>query len=344
MFKNINMKKLILILSLVVVVSFSLAAITSFLTRSFSIGRNTATPNIQSQEKGSIGGTVSREINEEKTFDIDGLKQIDIEAVSSNINIIPTTDGTTLKAHFHGTVSTSSENYIPYLDASSSGDRIKLSIKRKSNNIVGFINENTALDVYVPKAYRQAMDIRNVSGTTKIDTLEHTDFRFTSVSGNLIAKSLVGNTADLGSTSGDMQITHLDVRTLNQKSVSGKITIENCKTEDSTLKTTSGNIRLENSQGNMDLESISGDLNVSYASFNHDIKAKTTSGKVSIKLPKTASFAIETDTVSGNFISDFPITLTGSVNKKSISGRVGDSSHKVSIRTVSGDIQLHPIK
>ena len=342
--KNFNMKKLILTLSLVVLVSFSLAGITLFFTKGSPTGKDATNPNIQNQEGGSSEGSFKKEINEEKSFAIDGLKRIDIESISNDINVIESPEGTALRAHLHGTISASSENFIPYLDTSTNGDRIKISIKRKSNNVVGFLRDNTTLDIYLPKEYVQAISAKNISGDTKIDRIQSTDFRFSSVSGSLQIESLNGDKVDLNSTSGDIAIANLDVKTLKHQAISGQIAIENCKIEESTLKTTSGNIRLENSQGNMDIESISGELFVVYKRFNNEMKARTTSGNVHLKLPVMSSFAIETDTVSGNFISDFPITLTGNVNKKSISGRVGSSDNKISVRTISGDIILNPIK
>jgi DUF4097 and DUF4098 domain-containing protein YvlB len=55
---------------------------------------------------------------------------------------------------------------------------------------------------------------------------------------------------------------------------------------------------------------------------------------------KTAGFKIETDTSSGDFEIDFPLTLQENYNEDHMNGIVGDGIGLVKINTSSGDIKI----
>jgi DUF4097 and DUF4098 domain-containing protein YvlB len=94
-------------------------------------------------------------------------------------------------------------------------------------------------------------------------------------------------------------------------------------------------------KGNLKADSVSGDINVRYRVFDNNIDVKTISGKVKIDLPQNAEFYLKTNTVSGEVIAKFPITIISFNKMNQLEGTVGTGDNRIIIDTVSGDIYIN---
>jgi len=166
-----------------------------------------------------------------------------------------------------------------------------------------FYNANVVLDVYIPQDYRENIIIDTVSA--------------------------------------DVDISNLDINNFQCKTVSGDLRIESLGSDNLTLNTTSGNINILNILGNLKVDSVSGNINVGYKVFTQDIDIKTISGKVKIDLPQNAEFYLKTNTVSGEVVAKFPITIISFNKMNQLEGTVGTGDNSIIIDTVSGDIYLN---
>ncbi|GAG73097.1 unnamed protein product, partial [marine sediment metagenome] len=145
----------------------------------------------------------------------------------------------------------------------------------------------------------------------------------------------------IDTVSADVDISNLDINNFQCKTVSGDLRIEFLGSDNLTLKTTSGNINMLNILGNLKVDSVSGDINVGYRVFDNNVDIKTTSGKVKIDLPQNAEFYLKTNTVSGEVVAKFPITIISFNKMNQLEGTVGTGDNRIIVDTVSGSIYLN---
>jgi len=241
-------------------------------------------------------------IDEVKTFGIDQLKEIYIHSVSSDVSVF-STDEEDIKIHFYGRSALKSEKALPKLITNLEGSKLKIEIKYPKAVFYIRLNANVVLDVYIPQDYRENIIIDTVSA--------------------------------------DVDISNLDINNFQCKTVSGDLRIESLGSDSLTLKTTSGNINMLDILGNLKVDSVSGDINVGYRVFDNNVDIKTISGKVKIDLPQNAEFYLKTNTVSGEVVTKFPITIISFNKMNQLEGTVGTGDNSIIIDTVSGDIYIN---
>ena len=166
-----------------------------------------------------------------------------------------------------------------------------------------FYNADVVLDVYIPQDYRENIIIDAVSA--------------------------------------DVEISNLDLNNFQCKTVSGDLRIKAFSSDNLILRTTSGEVNIMDFTGNLEADSVSGDINVGYRVFNNNLDIKTISGKVEIDLPQNAEFYLKTNTVSGEVVAKFPITIISFNKMNQLEGTVGTGDNRIIIDTVSGDIYIN---
>ena len=178
----------------------------------------------------------------------------------------------------------------------------KLKIEIEYPKVI-FYNADVVLDVYIPQDY---------TGNINIDAV-----------------------------SADIDISNLEINNFQCKTVSGDLKIKSLGSDNLTLNTTSGEVNIMDFTGNLKADSVSGDINVRYRVFDNNIDVKTISGKVEIDLPQYAEFYLKTNTVSGEVVAKFPITIISFNKMKQLEGTVGTGDNRIIIDTVSGDIYIN---
>jgi len=251
------------------------------------------------------GNGVAQEIDEVKYFDIEGVDNINIDVTSTNVDIIPT-DDSQVKVHFHGEVSSVSLKSRFELDAIRNNNTIDIDIISNSFTSISFGSMayvNVKLDIYVPKNYDK----------------------------NIL----------IDSTSSDVKINNLSLNNLTNETTSGNLIIDKVNTVKTRVKTTSGDIVASEFNGDLDVKSTSGNINIDYENFENEIKIETVSGEVELNLEKESKFYLKAKTTSGDINCNYPITINNNVKKNVIEGNVGDSDNSIVIKTTSGDIDIN---
>jgi lia operon protein LiaG len=110
------------------------------------------------------------------------------------------------------------------------------------------------------------------------------------------------------------------------------------------VSTASGDVKLDRISGSVEAKSVSGDVevNLEQLSGSDSLSFKSVSGDVVIVAPSTLDAEIEMKSMSGDLNTDFPLTIQ-SVQfgpQKGATGRIGQGTHKIEIKTVSGDVRL----
>jgi len=178
----------------------------------------------------------------------------------------------------------------------------KLKIEIKYPKVI-FYNTNVVLDVYIPQDYRESIIIDTASA--------------------------------------DVDISNLDLNNFLCKTASGDLRIESLDSDNLTLNTASGDVDIVDFSGNLKADLVSGDIDVGYRVFDNDVDIKIISGKVKIDLPQNAEFYLKTNTVSGEVVARFPITIISFNKMNQLEGTVGTGDNKIIIDTVSGDIYIN---
>jgi len=245
-------------------------------------------------------------IDEVKTFGIDQLKEIYIHSISSDVSVF-STDEEDIKIHLYGRSALKSEKGLPKLITNLEGSKLKIEIEYPKVLFYYpkelFYNANVVLDVYIPQDYWENINIDTVSA--------------------------------------GIDISNLSINNFQCKTVSGDLRIESLGSDNLILNTTSGDVNIMDFSGNLKVDSVSGDINVGYKIFDNSIDVKTISGKVKIDLPQNAEFYLKTNTISGEVVAKFPITIISFNKMNQLEGTVGTGDNRIIVNTVSGNIYLN---
>jgi DUF4097 and DUF4098 domain-containing protein YvlB len=302
------MKKTVLWLLIIMVVAFALAGTTYKIT-------GAASP----------AGPSLVEVDEEQKLDVEGVRDILAKTVEFDIRIIPV-DGDIARVHFHGKAWSKRED-SPWIETRKDGDRLEVKIADLKNDCrinLSLFRPNVAqegsLDVYLPKRYQGDLKTETVSGALQLSGFNLAGLNCRSISGDILLEQLRSEQADVETTSGEAVL----------RGCSGNFN----------LKSVSGDIENESFSGRANLKTISGDIGISVEKEIYHIAMETTSGDARISLPKDAKFGLRFETVSGDYHSDFPIQLSEMGNNRRLEGSVGESSNRIEVRTISGDLKI----
>lgn len=127
---------------------------------------------------------------------------------------------------------------------------------------------------------------------------------------------------------------------VRMESSSGDMEVTDLVTPELTVETISGEARLYGLKSSLVHSSSSGDLLAEFAEPGNRIFSDVTSGGVDIVLPGDTSFSLRFDTSSGDFQSDFPLTVTGQLDGDNIRGSVGHGDRDVKVESSSGDLSI----
>lgn len=365
MFKGSKMKMFVMILTIVMVSCFAIAAVTyvaQYGTKGISINENLVT----------YGNNL--DVDEEKSAPVSDVKNIIVNTISEDINFIMT-DSNEAKAHFYGKFSSNKKDYKPEFVVKSEAGTLTIEIRHES--FINFsYNSNIKLDIYLPKSFSGDLNISTVSSRVEIDEMNLESFKCTTTSGDLNARLVNSNTAEFktisgkanisgkyesfsfNSTSGDFKTDGInageakfntnsgrisisgEIGDLEMKSTSGDMSAALTGTKDCRFSTISGRISAAGVPGNADITTTSGDINLDYSTFDNDITIKTISGEADLKLPEGSQFALKYNSASGSAKCDFPIILTGSSDDNDLEGNVGSSDNKITVTSTSGDLRI----
>ena len=295
-----SMKKLLIWLASITVVSFGIAAIVLVLTGNFAVA--------------------TEKINESKTFNLAEISEIELNLVSTDLNILPTTKGE-IEVHFYGEVSTNVKRNIPELVAYKTGDKLFVETLQRTDIIVFGVNiERTTMDIYIPEIILE-------------------EFKINVVSGDVIMEDIETALLNLETVSGDIKVEELTAENIRTSSTSGDIIVRDY-TGDVDAGSTSGDISLLDGIDNedVDVSTVSGDIFIEQDVVS-DMKLRSTSGDVRINLPEDSQFYLDISTVSGDINHDFSIKVISS-GRRDLEGTVGDGDDRIMISTISGDVTI----
>jgi hypothetical protein len=124
-------------------------------------------------------------------------------------------------------------------------------------------------------------------------------------------------------------------------------------------RTVNGDVEADGMTGPVDLRTVNGSANFSTSSYgeastvngsirgtmgsaawNDDLGFKTVNGSITLHLPPDTGADVRATTVNGDISTDFPMSVTGRVNPRRLSGTIGSGGRSLELDTVNGSITL----
>ena len=108
--------------------------------------------------------------------------------------------------------------------------------------------------------------------------------------------------------------------------------------------TVNGDARLETSAGDASAHTVNGSVTaVVHGQGTGSLRFGTVNGSVTLSVPKNLGADLEAETVNGSIETDFPITVTGRINRRHLDGRIGQGGRSLKVETVNGSIRLRAL-
>ena len=207
----------------------------------------------------------------------------------------------------------------------------------KSGEVFVMKNGEKKLEIKIP----ENLEIKGISydGSSADATFENltTDsFKADTSSGDLKLISCTSKTFDIESSSGEIDLIQRgESDRISVEASSGDISVSAETVKDLTADVSSGKIKLDAKRADsVTTDASSGDARLAFENVPSNMKLESSSGEITVSLPKNADFKAEVDTSSGKFESDIPCSKNGDTYTS------GNGSNNFNFETSSGDIQI----
>lgn len=146
----------------------------------------------------------------------------------------------------------------------------------------------------------------------------------------------------INSTSGGADISSVNAENFELNVVSGNVSVQNIQSEKYSINCVSGKTSYSGVVGEGNINVTSGNVDVTYAEWNNDLKISAVSGNINVTLPDDSGADIKFDGVSGTVKTNLNNTNGSFMNLgRGTNGEFGGSNkHKVNINLVSGKVTL----
>ncbi|MYL33645.1 DUF4097 family beta strand repeat protein [Pontibacillus yanchengensis] len=238
---------------------------------------------------------------DEKVFEKDNIKHINVDVASSDVNILPS-DTDEITVRYYGKADKNSlENRSLQTDLSQ--DTLDIHIHNKRTFSIGFTYVNQQIDVMIPS---QTIKSLNVNGASSDITL----------------KSFQSEQIEFDLASGDVQLNNVESNLI-------------------TVNTSSGSVDGEDITGEMRVKTSSGDTNLHLKAIKHPLDISSSSGDVEIDIAsEPTNMKLNYSSSSGEADINFPLKYD-SLDRSNIQATIGSGNPDVTIRTSSGDLTFN---
>lgn len=258
--------------------------------------------------------TENAKLQNVQTYDLSTVTYISLEYYSDNVTVYESeSDELVVKEYFNEDDSdcyaaiTSNENAID----------VKSGVRPDDPSFRSYI------EVYIPQSYHGDLVIETGSGMIKIKPAYTLD------------------TLSLQTNSGAISLDSIEATSISATSQSGSIKMTTC-TGQVFAQTTTSTITVDDLAGYGTFESQSGGITLSLNEVEGNIKARTTTGKVQLKLPENAEYLFEAESKSGYITVPFDSEdLDADNTKQRVYASIGTRpTENVLIDTTSGAISV----
>lgn len=113
---------------------------------------------------------------------------------------------------------------------------------------------------------------------------------------------------EIDAASATVQGEYLTIRELASSTASGTHTFTNCQVGTLKMETVSGDLNFTGTLEKLDFNGVSAQLDLALTNAPKSIELESVSGDLNLTLPESCGFTVDKDTVSGRFSSELPTT------------------------------------
>ena len=113
---------------------------------------------------------------------------------------------------------------------------------------------------------------------------------------------------EIDAASDTVQVENLTIEEVESSTASGTHIFTNCQVEKLKMETVSGNLDFTGSLDKLDFNGVSAQANLVLSNQPKSIQLESVSGDLNLTLPESCGFTVDKDTVSGRFSSELPTT------------------------------------
>lgn len=140
---------------------------------------------------------------------------------------------------------------------------------------------------------------------------------------------------EIDAASATVEINDLTIREVEFDGASGACELENCTVDTIDMDTASGDVNFSGALNILDFDGASASIFAVLTNTPTRMDIDTMSGDLDITLPEDTGFAVNIDSLSGTFFTDFETTVH---NGNHIHG---DGRCRIDVSAMSGDLKIH---
>ena len=222
------------------------------------------------------------------------------------------------------------------IDISQDGNTITARADRKNSGIGGWFssNKNVSISFVV-----HAPTGSNVDGITSGGSVTARDFNnnvnLRTSGGSVTAESIRGS-VDLRTSGGSINLNDI------QGSVSGRTSGGAIRADgisgSADMRTSGGSIRLDNISGDVEARTSGGNIRAALISFTDDVELRTSGGNITVNMPAIDNFGLD---LGGNRVNVELRNFTGSSERNSVEGVIGNGGPMLTARTSGGSVTVN---
>jgi Putative adhesin len=292
----------------------------------------------------------------DRTFTVTGPSiRIELNNPSGNVDIHSGKDG---QVHIHAKVTPGGWSVFSNGEKSAQEIVANPPLEQRGDTILigknSIFLKNVSIDYTIEVPVSTELDATLASGGITVNKLRG-PVKVTSASGYIhvyqvereVQVSAASGSIDVGTIGGFLRVNSAsgsieiaDVKgDIKASAASGSVRIDR-PADRVEASSASGSVKITGASNDVKAHVISGPINVSgNPSSNRLWELKTVSGSVDIQVPHSASFLLSAEATSGDIRTSIPVIIEEQ-NKHSLRAHVGDSSGRVEVRTVSGEINV----
>lgn len=139
---------------------------------------------------------------------------------------------------------------------------------------------------------------------------------------------------EIDAASATVQVENLTIEELASSTASGAHTFTNCQVEKLKMETVSGNLDFNGSLDKLDFNGVSAQANLVLSNQPKSIQLESVSGDLNLTLPEDCGFTLDKDSLSGRVSSELETTEKD--------GKIvhGDGSCKIEVEGVSSSVHI----
>lgn len=183
---------------------------------------------------------------------------------------------------------------------------------------------------------RGPVEARTGSGTITAVNIG-AELRAQTGSGSITMSSVKG-IVHAGTGSGSIRGTGI-AGAITASTGSGEIELEQTEQGDVDVRTGSGGIRVRGVKGALNASTGSGGI-TAQGEPTSSWRLRTSSGTITVRLPSNLAFDLAARTSSGSVQSDHPVTVSGTINRRELRGKVRGGGVLIDLSTSSGSIHV----